>query len=151
LIVADAGYAVPGFEHIYLEVVRIAAEGDPGGAFNPATKTDAVNPGGRTMLGDKPGLTRSIPIPVTRPSYPLTLRQADKARADFVAISDDIDFIKSQLSRQPDRMWLSRMGLLGFGSVWAHWVCITKATPGSMWKRSATSRPRGRPTEAAPQ
>jgi hypothetical protein len=34
-------------------------------------------------------------------------------------ISDDLDLIKSQLARQPDRAWLSRMGLIGFGSVWA--------------------------------
>ena len=46
-------------------------------------------------------------------SYPLTLQQADKACADFAAISDDLDFIKSQLSRQPDRVWLSRMALIG--------------------------------------
>jgi hypothetical protein len=26
---------------------------------------------------------------------------------------------KSKLSRQPDRRWLSRMGLIDFGSVWA--------------------------------
>ena len=45
--------------------------------------------------------------------------QADRARADFAAITDDLDFIKSQLSRQPDRRWLSRMGLIDFGSVWA--------------------------------
>jgi hypothetical protein len=62
---------------------------------------------------------RAMPDPADSSSYPLTLRQADKARADFAAISDDLDFIKSQFSRQPDRVWLSRMGLLGFGSVWA--------------------------------
>jgi hypothetical protein len=26
---------------------------------------------------------------------------------------------EGRLSRQPDRAWLSRMGLIGFGSVWA--------------------------------
>src|SRR5438045_3733103 len=30
LVVADAGQAVPGFKHVYLEVVRVAAKGDPG-------------------------------------------------------------------------------------------------------------------------
>jgi hypothetical protein len=30
-----------------------------------------------------------------------------------------LDFIKSQLAWQPDRAWLARMGLIGFGSVWA--------------------------------
>jgi hypothetical protein len=29
------------------------------------------------------------------------------------------DFVKEQLARQPDRAWLSRMLLLGFGGVWA--------------------------------
>src|SRR5205823_4123069 len=44
---------------------------------------------------------------------PLAEILPDEARADFAAISDDLDFIKSQLSRQPDRAWLSRMGLIG--------------------------------------
>ena len=35
--------------------------------------------------------------------YPLALRQADQARADFAAISDDLDFIKAQLARVPTR------------------------------------------------
>jgi hypothetical protein len=33
----------------------------------------------------------------------LTLRQADQARDDFAAITDDLDFIKSQLARLPTR------------------------------------------------
>lgn len=41
------------------------------------------------------------------------------AGGDFYAIAGDLDFIKSQLARQLDRAWLARMGLLGFGSVWA--------------------------------
>src|SRR5436309_14068730 len=61
----------------------------------------------------------AMPEPADNSAYPLTLRQADQARADFAAIGDDLDFIKSQLARQPDRAWLSRMGLIGFGSVWA--------------------------------
>jgi hypothetical protein len=32
---------------------------------------------------------------------------------------DELDFVKEQLGRQPDRAWLSRMLLLGFGGVWA--------------------------------
>jgi hypothetical protein len=51
--------------------------------------------------------------------YPLALRQADRARADFAAIEDDLDFVKAQLAMLPTRAWLSRMWLMGFGSVWA--------------------------------
>ena len=32
---------------------------------------------------------------------------------------DELDFVKEQLGRQPDRAWLSRMLLLDFGGVWA--------------------------------
>ena len=49
----------------------------------------------------------------------LTLRQADKAREDFAAILDELDFVKMQLSRLPTRAWLSRMALIGFGSICA--------------------------------
>jgi hypothetical protein len=55
----------------------------------------------------------------SRASHPAEWLQADRARADFAAITDDLDFIKSQLARQSDRRWLSRMGLIDFGSVWA--------------------------------
>lgn len=41
----------------------------------------------------------------------LTLRQADEARADFYAISDDLDFIKSQLARLPTRGQLAQAAL----------------------------------------
>lgn len=53
------------------------------------------------------------------PEYRLTLRQAAQARDDFAIILDELDFVKSQLSRQPDRAWLSRMLLLGSSGVWA--------------------------------
>ena len=53
------------------------------------------------------------------PEYRLTLRQADQARNDFATILDELDFVKFQLSRLPSRAWLSRMALIGFGSVWA--------------------------------
>jgi hypothetical protein len=59
-----------------------------------------------------------MPQPAENSLQSLALRQADEARADFYAIQDDLDFIKSQLARQPDRAWLARMGLNGFGSVW---------------------------------
>jgi hypothetical protein len=35
--------------------------------------------------------------------HPLTLRQADQARADFAAIGEDLEFIKAQLARIPTR------------------------------------------------
>jgi hypothetical protein len=44
--------------------------------------------------------------------YPLTLRQIDQARGDLYAISDDLEFIKSQLARLPTRKDLARTGLL---------------------------------------
>jgi hypothetical protein len=58
-------------------------------------------------------------VPIRANTIHSRCEQADRARADFAAITDDLDFIKSQLSRQPDRRWLSRMGLIDFGSVWA--------------------------------
>ena len=51
--------------------------------------------------------------------YRLALRQAHQAREDFAIILDELDFVKAQLSRLPTRAWLSRMALIGFGSVWA--------------------------------
>jgi hypothetical protein len=42
------------------------------------------------------------------PDYPLTLRQADQARADFTALLDELDFVKGQLSRVPTRAWISK-------------------------------------------
>jgi hypothetical protein len=42
---------------------------------------------------------------------PLTLRQADQARADFAVIGDDLDFIKGQLERIPKEG--ARIVLLG--------------------------------------
>ena len=34
---------------------------------------------------------------------PFALRQVDQARADFAAISDDLDLMKAQLARLPTR------------------------------------------------
>ena len=80
---------------------------------------DALKAGVKALCATNGGTFRREPhaMPDIADSSvsPLTLRQADEARADFAAISDDLDFIKSQLSRQPDRAWLSRMGLIGFG------------------------------------
>jgi len=51
------------------------------------------------------------------PEYRLTRRQADQAREDFALILDELDFLKMQVSWLPTRAWLSRMALIGFGSV----------------------------------
>ena len=48
------------------------------------------------------------------PESRLTFRQANQARSDFAEILDEQDFAKAQL--QPDRAWLGRTLLLGFGS-----------------------------------
>jgi hypothetical protein len=42
----------------------------------------------------------------------LSLRQADAARADLYAIHDELDFIKTQISRLPTRKDLARIALL---------------------------------------
>ena len=66
-----------------------------------------------------PSDMRTTPPVAEDPERPLILRQADQVRNDFAAILDELDFVKAQLARQPDRAWLSRMLLLGFGTVWA--------------------------------
>jgi hypothetical protein len=53
------------------------------------------------------------------PADAITLRQADQAGSDFAAIEGDLQFIMGRLARLPSRAWLSLMGLIGFGSVWA--------------------------------
>jgi hypothetical protein len=52
------------------------------------------------------------------------LRQADQARADFAAILDELEYLKWQIAQVPNRAWLSRMGLIGFGSIWALLVAL---------------------------
>ena len=42
----------------------------------------------------------------------LSLRQADAARADLYAIHDELDFIKTQISRLPTRKDLARIAVL---------------------------------------
>jgi hypothetical protein len=44
--------------------------------------------------------------------HSLTLHQADRARTDFAAIADDLDFVKAQLARLPTRKELARTALL---------------------------------------
>jgi hypothetical protein len=36
----------------------------------------------------------------------------------LLGILDELDLVKGQLSRLPTRAWLSRLALMGFGSVW---------------------------------
>jgi hypothetical protein len=42
----------------------------------------------------------------------LTLRQVDLTRADFAAIQDDLDFLKSHIARLPTRGELAQTALL---------------------------------------
>jgi hypothetical protein len=51
--------------------------------------------------------------------YPLSLRQAYRARTDFAAIEGDLEFIMGQLARVPTRAFLCRMLLLATASIWA--------------------------------
>jgi hypothetical protein len=47
---------------------------------------------------------------------PLSLRQADQARADLYAIHDELDFIKAQIARLPTRKdlaWVALLSALG--------------------------------------
>jgi hypothetical protein len=44
----------------------------------------------------------------------LTLRQADQARADFAAITDDLEFIMAQLAQMPRRNDLVWVALASF-------------------------------------
>jgi hypothetical protein len=60
-----------------------------------------------------------MPYLTDNPEYCLTVRQANQAREDFGILLDELDFLKMQVSRLPTRKWLSRMALIGFGSVWA--------------------------------
>jgi hypothetical protein len=43
---------------------------------------------------------------------PLSLRQADQARADLYAIHDELDFIKAEIAQLPTRKDRARVALL---------------------------------------
>jgi hypothetical protein len=60
-----------------------------------------------------------MPEPADIPAYPLTLHQADQARAHFAVIERDLQLIMGRLAPLPSRAWLTGMGLIAFGSVWA--------------------------------
>jgi hypothetical protein len=59
-----------------------------------------------------------MPTHAHEPEYRLTLRQADQARGDLYAISDELDFLKAQLSRLPDCAYVCRLALLATASIW---------------------------------
>ena len=46
-------------------------------------------------------------------------RPVSEPKHIVAALLYDLDFVKEQLARIPDRAWLSRILLLGFASVWA--------------------------------
>jgi hypothetical protein len=43
---------------------------------------------------------------------PLTLRQADQARADLYAVHDELEIIQQQLARLPTRRDIARIALI---------------------------------------
>jgi hypothetical protein len=49
----------------------------------------------------------------------LTLRQVNQARGDLYAIADDLDFLKVQLARLPNRAYVGRTVLMATASIWA--------------------------------
>jgi hypothetical protein len=56
--------------------------------------------------------------------HTFTLRQIDQARDDLYAISDDLEFLKTQIAKLPARAWVSRMGLIGLASIWTLIVAV---------------------------
>jgi hypothetical protein len=86
---------------------------------------------------------RAMPELANDPECRLTLWQVDQVRSDF-AIENDHQFIMGQLARVPDRGWLSRMLLLGFGSTWGRSSAIDETD------RKALSV-RDRPTSVVPR
>ena len=51
--------------------------------------------------------------------HPFTLRQVDLARADFAAITDDLESIKAQLAGLPSRAYVGRTVPMATASIWA--------------------------------
>jgi hypothetical protein len=58
-----------------------------------------------------------MPSPANDSEYNLTLRQADRAREDFLAILDELDFVKWPLARLPTRAYFCSMILVITGSI----------------------------------
>ena len=76
---------------------------------------DVLKAGVKTLCTPKPTLCDSGRR--VRPSR-TTPQQIDQPMATCYAIGD-LEVIQNQLSRLPDRAWVTRMGLIGFGSIWA--------------------------------
>ena len=55
--------------------------------------------------------------------YPLELRQINQTRADFYAIADDLEFIKTQLAKLPTRAYFCRTLLLATTSIGLSSIC----------------------------
>jgi hypothetical protein len=49
----------------------------------------------------------------------LTLRQVEQARGDLYAISDDLEFLKAQLTQVPTRAYVCRLALTATAAVCA--------------------------------
>jgi hypothetical protein len=60
---------------------------------------------------------RAMPDPINMSVHSPSFRRAD-GTAVCPAIGDDLEFIRNQLLTIPDRAWITRMGLIGFGSIW---------------------------------
>lgn len=58
--------------------------------------------------------------------YPLSLRQADQARADFSAIEGDLQLVMSQLARIPTHRDLACTGLWIAGAAAGFVICWFK-------------------------
>jgi len=64
------------------------------------------------MAGAIEGAVRPRKEPANE--YDLTLRQADQARTDFAAITDDLEFMMGQLAKVPTRRDLAWVALAAF-------------------------------------
>ena len=60
---------------------------------------------------------RAMPDPINMSMHSPSLRQTD-GRAHCYSFVNDLELIRNQLSTIPDRAWIARMRLIGFGSIW---------------------------------
>jgi hypothetical protein len=72
---------------------------------------------GAPRIGDRLSPRHAAPFSPspTIPSVSSRFAKPTKRKTISPAMLDELDFLKGQLGRQPDRAWLSRMLLLGFG------------------------------------
>ena len=54
-----------------------------------------------------------------RDEHALTLHQTDRAHSDLYAIADELEILKVQIARLPSRAFVSRLALMGMGTLWA--------------------------------